>query len=121
MSQFKKLVKGQFVLKAAVAVIKNANKILLQEFGAQWILPTVIVSKGADYKNTLNQHLHSIGVSAELGRIKGIERVLFKSGKEQLRANFIIFGGTFKFSNEDQLGAAWFANLPKKMLLKGLV
>lgn len=120
MSQFKKMSGGQFVLKAAVAVIKNGNKMLLQKSGNHWALPMTPVSKGADYKNTLNQHLHSIGVSAGVGQIKGIRRVVLKSGKEELRANFIMFGSTVNLFRDDYDGAAWFAKPPKKMLLKSL-
>jgi flavin reductase (DIM6/NTAB) family NADH-FMN oxidoreductase RutF len=121
MSQFKKMSGGQFVLKAAVAVVKNGNKILLQKLGNHWILPMVLVSKGTDYKNTLNQHLHSMGVSAGIGRIKGIRRVVLKSGTQELRANFIVFGSTVNLFREDYDRAAWFAKPPKKMLLKSLL
>jgi hypothetical protein len=80
-----------------------------------------LVSKGADYKNTLNQHLHSMGVSAGIGRIKGIRRIVLKSGKEELRANFIIFGSNLNLSRDDFDGVAWFAKPPKNMLLKSLL
>jgi flavin reductase (DIM6/NTAB) family NADH-FMN oxidoreductase RutF len=121
MSQFKKMSGGQFVLKAAVAVIKNGNKMLLQKSGNHWVLPMALVSKGADYKNTLNQHLHSMGVSAGIGRIKGIRRMVLKSGKEELRANFIMFGSNLNLSRDDFDGVAWFAKPPKNMLLKSLL
>jgi flavin reductase (DIM6/NTAB) family NADH-FMN oxidoreductase RutF len=121
MSHFKKMSAGQFVLKAAVAIIKDGNKTLLQKTAGQWVLPMALVSKGADYKNTLNQHLHSIGVSARVGHIKGIARMVLKSGKEELRANFIVFDSTVSLFREDYDRAAWFAKPPKNTILKSLL
>jgi flavin reductase (DIM6/NTAB) family NADH-FMN oxidoreductase RutF len=121
MSHFKKMSAGQFVLKAAVAIIKDGNKTLLQKTAGQWVLPMALVSKGADYKNTLNQHLHSIGVSARVGHIKGIARMVLKSGKEELRANFIVFDSTVSLFREDYDRAVWFAKPPKNTILKSLL
>src|SRR5581483_7772822 len=121
MSHFKKMSSNQFVLKAAAAVVKKNNKILLQKSGGHWVLPMVPVSRGADYKNALNQHHHSIGIAASIARIKGIRRMTLKSGKAELRANFIIFSGTLNLFREDYEGTAWFARPPKNTLLKSLL
>jgi flavin reductase (DIM6/NTAB) family NADH-FMN oxidoreductase RutF len=121
MSEFKKMSSGQFVLKTAVAIIKKGNKTLLQKFGGRWTPPMVLVSKGADYKNTLNQHIHSIGVAAGVGQIKGIWRVVLKSRKEELRANFILFDITLNLFQEDYDKASWFTKPPKNTLLKSLL
>lgn len=119
MSQFKKMSAGRFVLKAVAAVIRQDNKILLQKFGRWWVLPMVVVGKGANYEETLEKHLDSIGVSASGGKIRGIARMTLKAGKTEVRANFITFDckpGSLK-SND----AAWFAKLPKNVVLRALL
>jgi flavin reductase (DIM6/NTAB) family NADH-FMN oxidoreductase RutF len=120
MSQFKKMSAGQFVLKAAVAVIRQNNKVLMQKFSDWWVLPMVIVSKGANYKEALEKHLGSIGVSASVGKISGIKRMTLKAGKTELRANFIMFDCKFK-SLERSDAAVWFARLPKNIVLRTLL
>jgi hypothetical protein len=119
MSQFKKMSAGRFVLKAAAAMIKQNNRILLQKFGGCWIFPMAVAGKGANYKHVLEKHLDSIGVSASVGKIRGIRRMTLKAGKTELRANFITFD--CKFQSLEGSGAAWFARLPKNVLLRTLL
>ncbi|AFU58224.1 hypothetical protein Ngar_c12840 [Candidatus Nitrososphaera gargensis Ga9.2] len=113
MSQFQKMSAGQFVLKAAAAVIRrqNGGQILLQKFGDWWILPMVVVNKGANYKEALEKHLGSIGVSASVSKISGIKRMTLKAGKTELRANFITFD--CKLRSLEGSDAEWFTRLPK--------
>jgi len=118
MLQFKKMSAGQFVLKAAAAIIKQDNRILLQKFGDWWVLPLVIADKGANYKDALEKDLPSIGVSASVGKIRGIRRMMLKAGKTELRANFITFG--CKFKSLEGSHAAWFARPPKNVVLRTL-
>lgn len=119
MSQFKKMSAGQFVLKAAAAMIKQDNKILLQKFGDWWVVPMAVAGKGANYKNALEKYLDSIGVSASVGKIRSIRRMTLKAGRTELRANFI----TFNCKLESLAGsdAAWFARLPKNAVLRTLL
>jgi len=114
MLQFKKMSGGQFVLKGAAAMIKQGNKILLQKFGDHWTLPMVAVDRGTDYSAALDKHLVSIGISAKVGKIRGIERMMLKGGKVEMRANFIIFDCTFNSLASSQ--AVWFARPPKNIL-----
>jgi hypothetical protein len=111
---------GKFVLKAAAAMIIKDNRILLQKFGDWWILPMVVIGKGANYKYALEKHLTSIGISASVNKISGIKRMTLKDGKTKLRANFITFDCKFRslVSNDD---AAWFAKSPKKVVLRTLL
>ena len=118
MSQFKKMSTGQFVLKAAAATIKQGNNMLLQKFGDSWVLPMAVVAKGVNYKNALEKHLDSIGVSASVGKIGGIKRMTLKAGKAELRANFVMF--ECKFQSLESLDAAWFAK-PRNVVLKALL
>ncbi|HEY3095067.1 MAG TPA: flavin reductase family protein [Nitrososphaera sp.] len=119
MSQFKKMSGRQFVLKAAVAMIRQDSKVLLQKFGSWWVLPMIVVSKGANYKEALEKHLDSAGVSARVVEISGIKRMTLKAGKAELRANFITFDCRFKSLEGND--AAWFTNLPRNVLLRTLL
>jgi flavin reductase (DIM6/NTAB) family NADH-FMN oxidoreductase RutF len=119
MSQLKKMSSGQFVLKAAAATIRQDNKVLLQKFGNWLVMPMVIVAKGANYRNALEKHLDSIGISASVGKIGGIRRMTLKAGKVQLRANFITFDCKLESLEGDN--AAWFAKPPKNVVLRTLL
>ncbi len=118
-SQFEKMSAGQFVLKAAVALIRQDGKILLQKFDDSWVLPMVIVGKGANYEETLEKHLDSIGVSPSVGKIRGIKRMTLKAGKTELRANFI--GFDCKLKSLESSDAKWFASLPGNVVLRTLL
>lgn len=119
MSQFKKMSAGRFVLKAAAAVIMQDNKILLQKFNSSWVLPTVAVGRGANYREALEKGLGSIGVSARVGKLRGIRRMTLKAGRTEVRANFIAFDCKLKSLEGD--GAAWFARPPKNVVLRTLL
>lgn len=119
MSQLKKMSSGQFVLKAAAATIRRGNKVLLQKLGDWWVMPMAVVGKGTNYKNVLENHLDSIGVSASVDKINGIRRMTLKAGKEELRANFITFD--CNFVSLESNNAAWFARLPKNVVLRTLL
>ncbi|HEV8404450.1 MAG TPA: flavin reductase family protein [Nitrososphaera sp.] len=119
MSQFKKMSAGQFVLKAAAAIIRNDNKILLQKFGNSWILPVVVVGKGAEYKETLAQYLHSVGISACIDKINRISRMILKTSETELRANFVVFDCKLEVIQGSDV--AWFVRLPKNVLLRILL
>lgn len=119
MSQFKKMSAGQFVLKAAAAMIRQGNRVLLQRSDNSWIMPMVVVGKGANYKDALEKHLPSIGVSASVGKVHSIKRMTLKDGKTELRANFITFD--CKFRSLEGSDAAWFARPPKNVVLRALL
>lgn len=119
MSRFKEMSAGQFVLKAAAAVVKKDKKTLLQKSGEWWTLPIVVVPKGADYKEALGKHLSSIGTAAAVWGIRGILRATLKSGREELRANFILFDCNVKSLVSDS--AAWFSRMPKNVALRALL
>jgi flavin reductase (DIM6/NTAB) family NADH-FMN oxidoreductase RutF len=119
MSQFKSMSAGQFVLKAAAATIMQGNNILLQRFGNSWILPMVVVGKGADYKKALARHLYSIGVSARVDKISRLVRVTLKAGRTELRANFVVFD--CRLESLESNDAVWFSRLPKNVALRTLL
>jgi flavin reductase (DIM6/NTAB) family NADH-FMN oxidoreductase RutF len=119
MSQFKKMSAGQFVLKAAGATIRQGNKVLLQRFGDSWILPMVVVGKGADYKEALARHLGSIGASARVDKISRLVRMTLKAGGTELRANFVVFD--CRLESLESNDAAWFSRLPKNIALRTLL
>jgi flavin reductase (DIM6/NTAB) family NADH-FMN oxidoreductase RutF len=119
MSQFKKMSASQFVLKAAAALIRSDNKILLQKFGNSWILPVVVAGKGVEYRETLAQYLHSIGISACIDKINRIVRMILKAGETELRANFVVFDCKIKSIQGSDV--AWFVRLPKNVVLRILL
>ena len=119
MTQFKKMSASQFVLKAAAAVIMQGNKILLQKFSEAWILPMIVVGKGANYEEVLEKYLDSVGVSASAGKIRGIARMTLKDGKTELRANFIMFA--CKLQSLESKDVAWFARPPNNVILRTLL
>lgn len=119
MSQFKKMSAGRFVLKAAAAVTRQNKKILLQKFGSWWVLPMVVVGKGANYREALEKSLDSIGVSASAGKIRGIKRMTLKACRTEVRANFITFD--CKLKSLEGNDAAWFARPPKDVVLRTLL
>jgi flavin reductase (DIM6/NTAB) family NADH-FMN oxidoreductase RutF len=103
--QLKHLSRGRFVLKAAVAVIREDGKVLLirNRLPGCWSVPFVPVDRGQDYADRLSQYLDSIGINAKIGQIIGLERVVFRPRHERkldklkqdqtqdLRANFMLF------------------------------
>ena len=119
MSRFKRIAANQFVIKGVAAVIRQKNKILLQKIGRQYTLPAVAVAKGARYEEALNKHLKSIGVTAHVGKICGIKRLMLKTGKNELRANFIVFDCQLKSLNH--FDGTWFSRLPKSRILRVLI
>lgn len=117
-SEFKKMSAGQFVLKAAAAVIKRDNKILLQKLASSWVVPMAVVGKGTNYSEALEKHLDSIGIYASVGNIRGIARMTLKDGKTELRANFITFD--CRFDSLKGSDAAWLEK-PKNVALRMLL
>lgn len=113
---FAKMAAGQFVLKCAAAIVRSGKKTLYVKSGRSWMLPAVSVEKGADYKKALASHLASMGINAEVKEIAGIERMMMKSGKKALRANFVLFCCT-----SEQKGDGWFARPPRNLILKNLL
>lgn len=107
---------GQFVVKCAVAIVKSGRKTLFVRSGRLWTLPMVAMKKGADYKKALASHLASMGVQAKVGSIAGLERMTVKSGKNTLRANFVMF-----YCTAEPRGDGWFSRPPRNLLLKSLL
>lgn len=118
MSEFKKMSAGQFVLKAAAAVIKHDSRILLQKIARSWVVPMVVVGKGTNYNEALKKHLDTIGVHASVGKTRGIARMTLKDGNTELRANFITFD--CRFDSLRGTNATWLAK-PKKVALRTLL
>lgn len=79
----------------------------------------VVVGKGGSYKDTLEKHLDSMGVSASAGKIRGIKRMTLKAGKTEVRANFITFD--CKLKSLEGNNAAWFSKMPKNAVLRTLL
>lgn len=124
--EFKKILGSQFSLKAAVAVIRYNNKILLTRdngFDNYWRLPITYVGKGFSYRAALEKYLSILRLKAGVGAILRIERLTLISpnyfplsdrnnnhnnlgtNKEitkrqdlTLRANFIIFDSVVRES-----------------------
>ncbi|AIF83513.1 conserved protein of DIM6/NTAB family [Candidatus Nitrososphaera evergladensis SR1] len=127
-AEFKRMSGGQFVLKAAVAVVRDGRKTLFvrMESSSSWMLPAVVPERGTDYKKAVSLHLKSIGVQAQIEGIAGIERMMLKSGKQQsLRANFVVFSCTANAIKEDDDNndnkKGWFLHPPRNLLLKSLL
>ena len=138
--EFKKISKGSFTLKAAVAVIHHRDKLLMvneKSFDKHWMLPFVNVERRSNFVSTLQKYLDSIGIIAEVGNIIGIERLMLtnssniksndsdKKRHQELRANFITFNCKFMSLNEkvnekSSSHAQWFDKPPKNTLLKML-
>jgi flavin reductase (DIM6/NTAB) family NADH-FMN oxidoreductase RutF len=118
MSQFKKISGSLFVMKAAAAMIRQDDKILVQKFCNWRILPMVVIDKGVNYKNALDKHLTSIGVSANVRKISGIKRMTLKHNNTELRANFITFDCKFRSLSGNEV--EWFAKKSKNVLLRTL-
>jgi len=138
--EFKTMSNGQFILKAAVAVIRDENNKLLlitnQSFGNFLMLPMVGVKRGSNYADTLHKYLETIGIITEIESILGIERVILMSNypdgqtedkKEskistELRANFISFSCKMKSMNEEnRYLRKWLDKAPRNTLLRTLV
>lgn len=138
--EFKKISKGSFTLKAAVAVIHHRDKLLMvneKSFDKHWMLPFVNVERRSNFVSTLQKYLDSIGIIAEVRNIIGIERLMLtnssniktnvsdKKRHQELRANFITFNCKFMSLNEkvnekSSSHAQWFDKPPKNTLLKML-
>ena len=140
LAEFKKISKGSFTLKAAVAVIHHRDKLLMvneKSFDKHWMLPFVNVERRSNFVSTLQKYLDSIGIIAEVRNIIGIERLMLtnssniktndsdKKRHQELRANFITFNCKFMSLNEkvnekSSSHAQWFDKPPKNTLLKML-
>lgn len=116
MAEFKKMAAGQFVLKAAAALIKVDGRALFVKLGKRWTIPIVAVQRGKDYKSSLQSYLKSIGIEGQTGNAVGIERLMLKSANSSLRANFIVF----QFKSENAKGK-WAVTAPRNAILKSLV
>jgi hypothetical protein len=117
--EFKPMSKGQFILKAAVAIIRDENNKLLlitdQSFRNFLMLPMVGVKRGSNYADTLHKYLETIAIITEIESILGIERVILMSNypdgqtddkkesksSRELRANFISLSCKMKSMNEE--------------------
>jgi flavin reductase (DIM6/NTAB) family NADH-FMN oxidoreductase RutF len=138
--EFKTMSNGQFILKAAVAVIRDENNKLLliihQSFGNFLMLPMVSVKRGSNYVDTLHKYLETIGIITEIESILGIERVILMSNypdgqtedkkesksSRELRANFISFSCKMKSMNEENgYLRKWLDKAPMNTLLRTLV
>jgi flavin reductase (DIM6/NTAB) family NADH-FMN oxidoreductase RutF len=119
MSRFKEMSAGQFVLKAAAAVVSKNNKTLLQKSGGWWGLPVAVVPKGTGYKEALEKQLSTVGSAAAVWGIRGIARLTLKSGRSELRANFIMFDCNVETLEVNT--AMWFSKVPKTALLQALL
>lgn len=131
-AEFERMSGGQFVLKAAVAIVRDGKKkTLFAKVGSSWMmLPATVPERRTDYKKALSLHLASMGVRAETGEILGIERVMLKSGKNSLRANFVVFSCTASDAKEEGKGDhqqqkekewRWSLHPPRNLLLKSLL
>jgi flavin reductase (DIM6/NTAB) family NADH-FMN oxidoreductase RutF len=135
-SEFKRMSGGQFVLKAAAAVLRGRDGKTLYVSGPDdrsWMLPTIVPEKGVDYKKAVLVHLASMGIEAEIESIIGLKRMVLRSAgeAESLRANFVVYACKFSISRETETkivgdkgnGAekAWFLHPPKNLLLKTLL
>jgi hypothetical protein len=117
--EFKTMSKGQFILKAAVAIIRDENNKLLlitdQSFRNFLMLPMVGVKRGSNYADTPHKYLETVGIITEIESILGIERVILMSNypdgqtddekesksSRELRANFISLSCKMKSMNEE--------------------
>jgi flavin reductase (DIM6/NTAB) family NADH-FMN oxidoreductase RutF len=107
---------GQFVLKGAAALVEKDGKVLITKFGRSWMMPAVAVSRGNDYEAALSKHLASIGVTADVGEIVKLERLMLKStGNRTLRANFVVYRCRAKGGE-----GRWVATPPKNTVLRRL-
>jgi flavin reductase (DIM6/NTAB) family NADH-FMN oxidoreductase RutF len=125
-AELKQMSGGQFVLKAAVAIVKDSKKkkkrVLFARVASSssWMLPATVPERGTDYGKALSLHLASMGVQAQGGEILGIERMMLKSGKQSLRANFVVFSCTAD-AKEATEKEGWFLRPPRNLLLKSLL
>lgn len=96
--EFKRMSRGQFVLKCAAALVEGRDggkKVLFARLGGSpfWMLPAVAVERGASYGEALAAHLSSsIGVKVHVHEIIKLKRYMLRSeGGRALRANFAVF------------------------------
>jgi flavin reductase (DIM6/NTAB) family NADH-FMN oxidoreductase RutF len=116
--EMKKMSAGQFVLRGAAAVIKKGGKTLFIRSGRSWALPVVAI-KGHNYRDELAAHLVSIGIEASVQEITGLKRLVLKSGRQELRANFIVY--RCELASVAGEGKGWFARPPKNTILAVLL
>lgn len=118
-AELKRMSAGQFALKGAAAVVKKGGKTLFVRSGKSWTLPVVAVERGRNYKDALASHLAAQGINTEVQDISSLQRLVFKSGSQELRANFVVYScRPVSVSGE---GKGWFARPPKNVALKSLL
>jgi flavin reductase (DIM6/NTAB) family NADH-FMN oxidoreductase RutF len=120
MAEFKRMSAGQFVLKAAAAIVRKDGKMLFVRLGRSWTVPLVAVDRGKDYKSAIRAHLESIGIDAGVVKMQGIERVMLKDGRSSLRANIIVFECKLK-SVRGSFTGNWLGAPPRNTVMKNLV
>ncbi len=120
MAEFKKMAAGQFVLKAAAAIVRKDGKMLFAKSGRSWTVPLVAVDRGKDYKSAIRAHLESRGIDAQVVKMLGIERLMLKDGNSSLRANIIVFECKIR-SVRGSFAGDWLEVPPRNTVLKNLV
>ncbi|MGH9922353.1 MAG: flavin reductase family protein [Nitrososphaerales archaeon] len=127
--QLKTIGKGQFTLRCVAGLIRNRKNETLfvrrdpKVWHGRWMVPWFVVKRGTDHAALLKKYLKDLDVN--VGRILGIDRVMFKHKSKELRANFVVYScsarKTLTHNNKDFVDSKWSRNAPKNMVLKGLL
>ena len=130
-NELKRMGKSEFTLRCVAGLIYNGNNECLfvkrdpKVWHARWMLPWFVVKRGSDHAEMLKKHLEDIDLDAKVGKIVGIDRVMFKHNSKKLRANFVVYRcsarKTLIDGNKHFRDAKWSRTVPKNLTMKGLL
>jgi len=130
-NELKRMARNEFTLRCVAGLIRNSKnewlfvKLNPKVWHARWTVPWFVVRRGSDHAETLRKHLEDVDLDVKVGKIAGIDRVIFKHNSEKLRANFVVYKcstrKTLINGNKYFNDIKWSKTIPKNLILKRLL
>jgi flavin reductase (DIM6/NTAB) family NADH-FMN oxidoreductase RutF len=129
-NELKRMGRNEFTLRCVAGLIhNNKNEWLFVKhdptvWHTKWMIPWFVVRRGSDHAETLKKRLEDIDLDVKVGKIAGIDRVMFKHNSEVLRANFVVYKCNAKQTSSGYKhfsGTKWSRTVSKNSILKSLL
>ncbi len=129
--ELKQMGKNTFTLRCVAALIRNdKNEILFVRrdptvWHARWMVPWFVLKRGSDHVKMLKKYLKDSDLDVRVGKIIGIDRVMFTWNSKKLRVNFVVYKCRAKKTsingNRHFTDTQWSRTVPKNLILKNLL
>lgn len=129
-TELQRMNKNAFTLRCIAALIRNqkGERLFVKRdpkvWHGRWMVPWFAVERGRDHSAMLKKHLTQAGLNVKVGKIAGMDRVIFKHNSKKLRANFVIYScttGKSSHSSKYFSDLKWSRTVPTNLILKGLI